>query len=254
MANLLRTADMRSQKKKKKQGETMRKSTLILGCACIAMTAAAVLTWQAEDQSGPEIFFEGESPVYRQGMDTEELLNGVYAEDERDGNVSSSLRIESVYLTGNGENAIVVYAAKDSQNHVTKKRRTISCMAEETDIDNSAVTAMERPEESENKSVQGDTGQDQRELLEEMEPQRPRLYLSVYEVSLQSGAVFDSLQYVERIEDDTDSEEELRTRIQINGTVDSGTVGTYAVEYLVTDSEGNQSNTAVLTVHVAEMA
>lgn len=215
------------------------------------MTAAAVLIWKTEDRAGPEIIFEGKSPVYRQDMDTEELLDGVYAEDERDGDVSSSLRIESVYLTGNGEHAIVVYAAKDSQNHVTKKMRTISCMTEETDIDNSTVTAVDSPEESENKNVLEDTGQDQGELLEKMEPQRPRLYLSVYEVTLQSGAVFDSLQYVERIEDDRDSEEELRTRIQVNGTVDSGTVGTYAVEYLVTDSEGNQSNTAVLTVHVA---
>ena len=166
------------------------------------MTAAAVLVWQTEDRAGPEIIFEGESPVYRQGMDTEELLNGVYAEDERDGDVSSSLRIENVYLTGNGEHAIVVYAAKDSQNHVTKKMRTISCMTEETDIDNSTVTAAERSEESEDKNVL----------------------------------------------------EELWTRIQVNGTVDSGTVGTYTVEYLVTDSEGNRSNTAVLTVHVAEMA
>lgn len=218
------------------------------------MTAAAVLVWQTEDRAGPEIIFEGESPVYRQGMDTEELLNGVYAEDERDGDVSSSLRIENVYLTGNGEHAIVVYAAKDSQNHVTKKMRTISCMTEETDIDNSTVTAAERSEESEDKNVLEDIGQDQGGLPEEMEPQQPRLYLSIYEVTLQRGVAFDSLQYVERIEDDTDSEEELWTRIQVNGTVDSGTVGTYTVEYLVTDSEGNRSNTAVLTVHVAEMA
>lgn len=197
MVNLLRTADMRIQKKRKNQGEAMRKSTLILGSACIAMTAADVLIWQTEDREGPEIIFEEKNPVYRQGMDTEELLNDVYAE------VSSSLRIESVYLTENGKHAIVVYAAKDSQNHVTRKRRTISCVTQETDIENSTVTAVES--------------------LEEMEPQRLRLYLSIYEVFLQSGAVFDSLQYVERIEDDT-------------------------------DSEGNQSNTAVLTVHVAEMA
>ena len=127
-------------------------------------------------------------------------------------------------------------------------------MTEETDIDNSTVTAAERSEESEDKNVLEDIGPDQGGLPEEMEPQRPRLYLSIYEVTLQRGVAFDSLQYVERIEDDTDSEEELWTRIQVNGTVDSGTVGTYTVEYLVTDSEGNRSNTAVLTVHVAEMA
>src|SRR5699024_8842847 len=116
------------------------------------------------------------------------------------------------------------------------------------------VTAAERSEELEDKNVLEDIGQDQGGLPEEMEPQRPRLYLSIDEVTLQRGVAFDSLQYVERIEDDTDSEEELLTRIQVNGTVDSGTVGTYSVEYLVTDSEGNRSNTAVLTVHVAEMA
>ena len=229
----------------------MKKSMWILGSLCIVMTAAAVFIRQTEDREGPEIFFDGEEPVYRQGMDTEELLKGARAEDEQDGDVSSSLRIEAVYRIGDGKQAIAVYAAKDSQNHVTKKKRVLSCGMEEiqTDLQNDTV-----PTEGALEVTEEDAAKEQTEGLDNIDLQRPKLYLSVYEVMLQKGEPFESLLYVDRIEDDSDREEELWTNIQVIGTVDCGTVGTYTVEYLVTDSDGNRSETAVLTVHVAETA
>lgn len=228
----------------------MRKNTVILGSVCSVMLITAFLVWRAEDRAGPEIIFKGAIPIYRQGMDKEELLSGVYAEDARDGDVSSSLIIETIYQTGDKKQVIVVYTAKDSQNHVTKKMRTLSCLEEETH--DYQIQETDLTPESENDNVLNNVGQDQSGLLEASDQQRPRLYLTTDEVTLQYEEPFNSLQYIDKIEDDTDSKEELWTRIQVNGIVDSRSAGTYAVEYLVTDSEGNQSDTAVLIVHVAE--
>ena len=50
--------------------------------------------------------------------------------------------------------------------------------------------------------------------------------------------------------DDVDSQETLFNEIEIDGDVDTAVPGDYTLTYHVTDSDGNRSNAAVLTVHV----
>lgn len=50
--------------------------------------------------------------------------------------------------------------------------------------------------------------------------------------------------------DDADSQESLFNQIEIDGDVDTAVPGDYMLTYHVTDSDGNRSNAAVLTVHV----
>ena len=52
------------------------------------------------------------------------------------------------------------------------------------------------------------------------------------------------------IQDDKDSTSDLYRKIQITGTVDVNTPGTYELTYYVVDSNGNASNGAVLTIVV----
>ena len=71
-----------------------------------------------------------------------------------------------------------------------------------------------------------------------------------YFVEIERGAEFNRLSYVQDITDDQDSREELYRGIQISGEVDTNTPGEYILEYYVSDSDGNNSNTAQLRVTV----
>ena len=60
------------------------------------------------------------------------------------------------------------------------------------------------------------------------------------------GTSVDRLSYVKEITDDSDNVYDLWTKIQITGTLDVFTAGTYECTYYVVDSDGNISNQAVL--------
>ena len=64
---------------------------------------------------------------YRDGMSDEELLEGVTATDETDGDVSGSLVVEKVSEAGN-RTVIVTYGAKDAANNVAKASRMIEAV------------------------------------------------------------------------------------------------------------------------------
>lgn len=64
------------------------------------------------------------------------------------------------------------------------------------------------------------------------------------------GTPVDQLSYVSDIQDDVDATNTLYRQIQIEGNVDSNTPGTYELTYYVVDSNGNESNRAVLTIVV----
>lgn len=77
------------------------------------------------DQTYPEITIVGEELVLSIEDGEEALLTGVSAYDEKDGDVTGSIVVESVSRFANGKRT-VVYAAFDSDDHVTKAEREIS--------------------------------------------------------------------------------------------------------------------------------
>ena len=78
----------------------------------------------------------------------------------------------------------------------------------------------------------------------------PKLYLNTYEVTVEAGKDLDKTSYIKEMTDDADSQESLFNQIEIDGDVDTAVPGDYTLTYHVTDSDGNRSNAAVLTVHV----
>lgn len=74
-----------------------------------------------EDRTGPVIHFsENKSQFYTETISNEALLEGVTAEDERDGDVSDSLRVESIYFSEDGY-VNIIFVAKDKNNNITKE-------------------------------------------------------------------------------------------------------------------------------------
>ena len=79
----------------------------------------------AKDRKGPEITMDSEEIEVSCSADAGQLLSGVHAMDNRDGDVTSTLMVESMsnFLEKGRRN--ITLAAFDSSNNVTKATRTI---------------------------------------------------------------------------------------------------------------------------------
>lgn len=222
---------------------------LIVLCVALgAGTAAVVVT---DDRKGPEIELPADGDVtYEEGSDTAPLLEGVTATDEKDGDVTDSLVIENIFPNDDHTSASVVYAAKDSHNNVSKATRRVNykAAAEDTPAENESAPAAEEPQQNETEGTKNET--DAQMEIEALPAESPKLYLNTYEVTVEAGNDLDKTSYIKEMTDDADSQESLFNQIEIDGDVDTAVPGDYTLTYHVTDSDGNRSNAAVLTVHV----
>lgn len=254
-------------------------ATLIV--LCIGLGAGTVALYMLGDRQGPEIHVPTESAVYSEGQDTALLLEGVTAIDDKDGDVSVSLIVESVIPDATGTVANVVYVAKDTSNNVTKVTRKVSYTATgeagQTDApaadETQGQTGQTQPEtaqsepqtgtnadqqtantdDTDDDSTNGSTGDGEAAndaKIAALPAGSPRFYLTQYELTIDRGDDLNRLEYVENIEDAKDDRDRLYRQIQVDGEVDTNTPGEYELTYYVVDSDGNRSNNAVLTVTV----
>lgn len=236
----------------------------MLFLACAALLAGNVVVYIGEDRNGPEISVPQEEITYVAGTDTSALLNGVTAQDNRDGDVTDTVTIESIIPNADQTGASVIYVAKDSKNNVTKETRTI---VYSTDAAQAAVAAADQAAQNQAAAdpaaAQGDAAGESAQTVDDgaaqneaaiaaLPAESPRFYLTQYSVEVERGADFNELSYVQDISDDKDSRDELYQGIQISGEVDTNTPGEYTLEYHVVDSDGNNSNAAQLKVTVRE--
>lgn len=230
--------------------------------ACAALLAGNVVIYIGKDRNGPEITVPQEELTYVAGSDTSALLNGVTAVDDRDGDVTSTVTVESIIPNEDQTGASVVYVAKDSKNNVTKAARLISYAADAgqaaaQEAEAAAQQAAQEAAAADQTAASGedaqtaDDGAAQNEAaIAALPAESPRFYLTQYSVEVERGAELNRLGYVQDITDDKDSRDELYQGIQISGEVDTNTPGEYMLEYYVVDSDGNTSNTAQLKVAV----
>ena len=234
----------------------------MLFLACAALLAGNVVVYIGEDRNGPEISVPQEEITYVAGTDTSALLNGVTAQDDRDGDVTDTVTIESIIPNADLTGASVVYVAKDSKNNVTKETRTIlystdanqaaaQAAAEQVAADQAAAEQAAQGDAAGESAQTTDDGAAQNEAaIAALSAESPRFYLTQYSVELERGAELNELSYVQDISDDEDSRDELYQGIRISGEVDTNTPGEYTLEYHVVDSDGNNSNVAQLRVTV----
>lgn len=239
----------------------------MLFLACAALLAGNVVVYIGEDRNGPEISVPQEEITYVAGTDTSALLNGVTAQDNRDGDVTDTVTIESIIPNAEQTGASVVYVAKDSKNNVTKETRTIlystdaNQAAAQAAAEQAAADQAAQDQAAAEQAAQGDAAGESAQTTDDgaaqneaaiaaLSAESPRIYLTQYSVELERGAELNELSYVQDISDDEDSRDELYQGIQISGEVDTNTPGEYTLEYHVVDSDGNNSNAAQLRVTV----
>lgn len=103
-----------------------RRMTVLILAIAVFVTGGFILFERArEDRIAPEIFFDSDRIEVSVNATDEELLQGVTARDDRDGDVSTSLVVEKLSeFTAPGVRTIT-YGAFDSSNNVKRASRTL---------------------------------------------------------------------------------------------------------------------------------
>ena len=125
-----------------------RAITVILAVLCIAGIGSSVFVYLGRDRKGPVIQVPAEQISYREGAETKELLKGVTAIDDRDGDVSDSLLVEKVLPSDDGSTAQVIYAAMDKSNNVTKAYRSVEYISDAVEGNGAADGEKEKEPEA----------------------------------------------------------------------------------------------------------
>lgn len=249
---------------------------LMAGLTVIIVGVCVVLIL-GRDKTPPEITISDDAFTYNQGMSREDLLTGVTASDDHDGDVTDQIIVESVAVSEDGTTASITYVVTDSSKNVAKKVREVPCgdgtvqqdtaaSAEDSQTAEDAQTSTEDTQNGQDSQNTQDTqkknetvtdGQDTEEESEETEtdtepvnPEAPVITLTDKELTISRGAGFTALKYVENITDDKDDRKRLYNNIEIKGHVDTSRSGEYVLTYFVTDSDGNRSNEVELKVTV----
>ncbi len=95
----------------------------------IALILGIGYLFMKSDRKGPDIVFPENEKVLSGSMTEAQLIEGIQASDQVDGDVSETLRIESATKVAS-DRALLVYAAKDKSNNVSAMTRTV--MIDET--------------------------------------------------------------------------------------------------------------------------
>lgn len=268
------------------------KIIVLIAFVFISIASAAVFIGEkmAVDNTIPVITVEEEMIEVSLKAKDEELLKGVTAHDEKDGDLTDKIIIESISRFTEKGVSKVIYAVCDSNNNVAKATRMIKfkgyespkfevvgnlCFSVYEHIDISEmITAKDSLEGnissniivtsddyatsiagafSLNASVtnsKGDTSTIKLPLIVEDRP------LSVPVIELKEYLVYTkkgkTIDFNSYIVDALDAQEvSLKNQITVESNVDFNTLGTYNVHYYVTDSLGLRGH-SVLTVIVGE--
>lgn len=251
----------------------------IMVILCLGLAGFMGFMKVSEDNTPPEIQFQDNEIVYTAGDSYDGLLDGVTATDNKDGDVTASLVVESVYPNEDGETATIVYVARDSSNNVGKANKVVTYRASAEDqtateddaseetadtstdtqpsatpevTDTPAPTPSTTPDATDETDEEAsDDSEESGDSTDDLSAEAPRIKLTTSRVTIKKGESINRISYVESVTDDKDSKDTLYKRIEISGdTFDKDTPGTYEQIYYVIDTDGNRSNEAKLTIVV----
>ena len=242
----------------KKQGVII---ALLAVCVFFSVIIAAM--YLTSDRTAPVITVD-ESKVkpYSAEQGEEVLKSYAKAVDAKDGDVSSSIVIENIYVMPDMTRAKVIFAARDHNNNVSKYSYMIAYEASQEEIEAKeqltqaeTTTAAEAEtttaaDSSKNTSKTPEAEKTTAESEAETTAGGPKLVLSATEATVEAGNSFNVMKYISSITDDKDTEDTLSRRIIVNGTYSTSKSGTYTLDVYCTDSDLNESNHVAFTLNV----
>lgn len=247
---------------------------ILLSIAVVILAVLSGMCVVMQDRKAPVITIPEEEITYVEGKDKAILMEDVTAWDDRDKDVTSCVRVDSIIPDKGGKTAVVVYAAYDESNNIVKAKRVVKYQAnqenvnsddgesteEETEETNASDEADEEgsddaQEESETESEDEDEEADEQQTdVTDVQPNgsSPTIRLGEYEFRIEKGGDFTPLNRVAAAVDDKDDRATLFRRFTVEGDYDVNVPGTYTLKYFCMDSDGNVSNVETLTLVVEE--
>lgn len=249
--------------------------TGLLTAGCIALAGAGYMIYKNQDRTAPEIKVDQSKKIaYTEGEDYGKLLEGVTAQDEKDGDLTSEVFVEKVVPVSK-KKAVVYYGVTDKAKNVGTASREVtyqeaegSDAVEETAQDTASEEASEdttqktkkkskkakAKKNAEDKKAE-ETAQDAAAADEQsaaLQPNgtRPAMKLAEDAKTIARGTSFNALNEVTDAVDDKDDRDTLFRGLHIDGNYNVNQVGTYTLQYYVQDSDGNTSDPVTFTLTV----
>ena len=253
--------------------------TGLLTAGCIALAGAGYMTYKNQDRTAPEIKVDqSEKIAYTEGEDYGKLLEGVTAQDEKDGDLTSEVFVEKVVPVSK-KKAAVYYGVTDKAKNVGTASREVtyqaaedSDAAEETAQDTASEDTTQKTDEKSEKKTKKkskkakakktaeekkaeETAQDAAaadQQSEALQPNgtRPAMKLADDAKTIARGTSFNALNEVIDAVDDKDDRDTLFRGLHIDGNYNVNRAGTYTLQYYVQDSDGNTSDPITFTLTV----
>lgn len=253
--------------------------TGLLAAGCIALAGAGYMTYKNQDCTAPKIKVDQSKKIaYTEGEDYGKLLEGVTAQDEKDGDLTSEVFVEKVVPVSK-KKAAVYYGVTDKAKNVGTASREVtyqaaedSDAAEETAQDTASEDTTQKTDEKSEKKTKKkskkakakktaeekkaeETAQDAAaadQQSEALQPNgtRPAMKLAEDAKTIARGTSFNALNEVIDAVDDKDDRDTLFRGLHIDGNYNVNQAGTYTLQYYVQDSDGNTSDPITFTLTV----
>lgn len=224
-----------------------RMVTGLLTAGCIALAGAGYMTYKNQDRTAPEIKVDQSKKIaYTEGEDYGKLLEGVTAQDEKDGDLTNEVFVEKVVPVSK-KKAVVYYGVTDKAKNVGTARREVTYQtAEDSDAaEETAQAAAAADEQSiDEQSI------DQQSAALQPNGTRPAMKLAEETKTIARGTSFNALNEVTDAVDDKDDRDTLFRGLHIDGNYNVNQAGTYTLQYYVQDSDGNTSDPITFTLTV----
>ena len=258
--------------------------TGLLTAGCIALAGAGYMSYKKQDRTAPnKKEDQREKKAKTKGEDYGKLLEGVTAQDNKDGDLTSEVFVEKVVPVSK-KKAVVYYGVTDKAKNVgTASREVTYQAAEDTDAAEETVqdtasedTTQKTDEKSEKTTKKKSKKAKVKKTAEEKKAQataqdaaaaeqqstdqqsgvlqpngtRPAMKLAEEAKTIARGTSFNALNEVTDAVDDKDDRDTLFRGLHIDGNYNVNQAGTYTLQYYVQDSDGNTSDpiTFILTV------
>lgn len=258
--------------------------TGLLTAGCIALAGTGYMTYKNQDRTVPEIKVDqSEKIAYTEGEGYGKLLEGVTAQDNKDGDLTSEVFVEKVVPVSK-KKAVVYYGVTDKAKNVGTASREVtyqaaedSDAAEETVQDTASEDTTQKTDEKSEKKTKKkskkaktkktaeekkaeDTAQDAAAAEQQNTDQqsatlqpngtRPAMKLAEEAKTIARGTSFNALNEVTDAVDDKDDRDTLFRGLHIDGNYNVNQSGTYTLQYYVQDSDGNTSDPITFTLTV----
>ena len=224
-----------------------RMVTGLLTAGCIALAGAGDMTYKNQDRTAPEIKVDQSKKIaYTEGEDYGKLLEGVTAQDEKDGDLTNEVFVEKVVPVSK-KKAVVYYGVTDKAKNVgTASREVTYQTAEDSDAAEETVQDAAAADEQsiDEQSI------DQQSAALQPNGTRPAMKLAEETKTIARGTSFNALNEVTDAVDDKDDRDTLFRGLHIDGNYNVNQAGTYTLQYYVQDSDGNTSDPITFTLTV----